>query len=78
MRTGKVLAIAVALVAIGASQSQRSVWDGVFTADQAKRGITANGSANRATNANFHRIMPMRVPGLGELRQYEVNLNLKR
>ena len=26
---------------------------------------------------NFHRIMPMRVPSLGELRQYEVNLNLK-
>ena len=28
----------VALAAVGTSQGQRSVWDGVFTAEQAKRG----------------------------------------
>jgi mono/diheme cytochrome c family protein len=38
MRIGSALAIAVALVGIGASQTQRSVWDGVFSADQAQRG----------------------------------------
>ena len=34
------LAAVVGLAAIGLSQTQRSVWDGVFTAEQAKRGQT--------------------------------------
>jgi mono/diheme cytochrome c family protein len=38
MRIGVAIAAVVGLAAIGASQSQRSVWDGVFSADQAKRG----------------------------------------
>src|SRR5215831_10423877 len=32
------IAVGVGLARIAVSQSQRSVWDGVFTADQAKRG----------------------------------------
>jgi S-disulfanyl-L-cysteine oxidoreductase SoxD len=38
MRIGVAIAAVVGLAAIGVSQSQRSVWDGVFSADQAKRG----------------------------------------
>ena len=38
MRIRVTIAIVAGLAGIGASQSQRSVWDGVFTADQATRG----------------------------------------
>ena len=38
MRICGVLATLIGFMGIGASQSQRSVWDGVFTADQATRG----------------------------------------
>src|SRR5258707_15546291 len=38
MRIWVVLATVIGLVEIGASQNRRSVWDGVFTADQATRG----------------------------------------
>ncbi|HKD09172.1 MAG TPA: cytochrome c [Bryobacteraceae bacterium] len=38
MKTWVVLATLIGFVEIGASQNQRSVWDGVFTADQATRG----------------------------------------
>src|SRR6516162_2569249 len=38
MKTRVAIVAAMGLAGIGVSQSQRSVWDGVFTADQAKRG----------------------------------------
>jgi mono/diheme cytochrome c family protein len=38
MRIWVVLATVVGLAGIGASQNRRSVWDGVFSADQATRG----------------------------------------
>jgi mono/diheme cytochrome c family protein len=38
MRIGAAIATVVALAGIAASQSSRSVWDGVYSADQAKRG----------------------------------------
>ena len=38
MRTRVAIVAAMGLAGIGVSQSQRSVWDGVFTSDQAKRG----------------------------------------
>jgi mono/diheme cytochrome c family protein len=38
MRIGAAIAAVVGLAGIGASQSPRSVWDGVYSADQAKRG----------------------------------------
>lgn len=38
MRLGLAFAAVVALAGIASPQSQRSVWDGVFTAEQAKRG----------------------------------------
>ena len=38
MRTRVAIVAAMGLAGVGVSQSQRSVWDGVFTSDQAKRG----------------------------------------
>jgi S-disulfanyl-L-cysteine oxidoreductase SoxD len=38
MRIWVVLAAVIGLVGVGASQNRRSVWDGVFSADQATRG----------------------------------------
>jgi S-disulfanyl-L-cysteine oxidoreductase SoxD len=38
MRIGVAIATVMGLAGIGVSQSQRSVWDGVYTAEQAKRG----------------------------------------
>jgi S-disulfanyl-L-cysteine oxidoreductase SoxD len=38
MRIRVVIATIMGLAGIGASQNQRSVWDGVYTADQATRG----------------------------------------
>src|SRR5215469_6744397 len=38
MRIRVTVTAIMGLAGIGVSQSQRSVWDGVFTADQAKRG----------------------------------------
>jgi quinoprotein glucose dehydrogenase len=38
MRIWVVFAALIGFVEVGASQNQRSVWDGVFTADQATRG----------------------------------------
>jgi S-disulfanyl-L-cysteine oxidoreductase SoxD len=38
MRTRVAIVAAMGLAGIGVSQSRRSVWDGVFTSDQAKRG----------------------------------------
>src|SRR5438309_11508266 len=38
MRIRRAVAAVMGLAGIGVSQSQRSVWDGVFTAEQAKRG----------------------------------------
>ena len=40
MRIRFAIATLLDLAGIGISQSQRSVWDGVFSADQAKRGQT--------------------------------------
>jgi quinoprotein glucose dehydrogenase len=38
MKIWAAIAAALGLAGMGVSQSQRSVWDGVFSADQAKRG----------------------------------------
>jgi mono/diheme cytochrome c family protein len=38
MRIRVLIATVIGLAGIGVSQSQRSVWDGVFTTEQAKRG----------------------------------------
>ncbi len=38
MKIGVAAAALLGLAGMGVSQSQRSVWDGVFTADQARRG----------------------------------------
>jgi S-disulfanyl-L-cysteine oxidoreductase SoxD len=38
MKTRVAIVAAMGVAGIGVSQSQRSVWDGVFTSDQAKRG----------------------------------------
>jgi quinoprotein glucose dehydrogenase len=38
MRIRVAIAAVIGLAGIGISQSQRSVWDGVYTAEQAKRG----------------------------------------
>src|ERR1051325_283885 len=38
MRIRVAIVTAIGLAGIGISQSQRSVWDGVYTSDQAKRG----------------------------------------
>src|SRR5579872_1628770 len=38
MRIRVAVAAAIALAGMGVSQTQRSVWDGVFSAEQAKRG----------------------------------------
>jgi quinoprotein glucose dehydrogenase len=38
MRIGVAIATVIGLAGIGAAQIQRSVWEGVYTADQAKRG----------------------------------------
>jgi mono/diheme cytochrome c family protein len=38
MRIRVAIAAVIALAGIGASQNKRTVWDGVFTADQATRG----------------------------------------
>ena len=38
MRIGVAIAAVMGLAGIGASQNPRSVWDGVYTAEQAKRG----------------------------------------
>ena len=38
MKTRVAIVAAMGLAGIAVSQSQRSVWDGVFTSDQAKRG----------------------------------------
>jgi len=40
MRIRVAIAALLGLAGMGVSQSQRSVWDGVFSADQAKRGQT--------------------------------------
>ncbi|HTP36387.1 MAG TPA: cytochrome c [Candidatus Acidoferrales bacterium] len=38
MKIRVAIAAAIGLAAMGTAQNQRSVWDGVFSADQAKRG----------------------------------------
>ena len=38
MKIRVAIAAAISLAAMGTAQNQRSVWDGVFSADQAKRG----------------------------------------